>query len=272
MDRFKQQQGFLTIAQNTTVDYLNLAYHQAKSIKQTQKINNYAVLVDQKTFEQVTDLHRTVFDYVILIENDQAENDLWKLRNEWQVFNLTPFKETIKLESDLVFTRSVDHWWTALRLKDVCLSYQCKNFQGQTVPKSRYRKLFYDNDLPDVYNGMMYFRYSQTAADFFRTARKIYEEWPTVTKNLLNCSDKEPTTDVVYSLTAKLLGKENFYVPSLDFFNFVHMKPQIQNWSDHQCWTDYVLVEQDNAMLRINNTNQYYPVHYYEKDLFNVQS
>lgn len=270
MDRFKQQQGFLTIAQNSAdVDYLNLAYIQAQSVKRTQKINNYAVLVDQNTLESVTDKHRAVFDHVILIENDLAKEDHWKLRNEWQVFNLTPFKETIKLESDLIFTRTVDHWWSSLRLKDLCLAYNCKNYQGQTVSASPYRKLFRDNNLPDVYNGLMYFRYSQTAADFFRLAQSIYQNWTLVAKSLTGCLDNDPTTDVVYALTAKLLGSEKFYIPTLDFFNFVHMKPQIQNWSDHQPWTDYVIVERDNAMIRINNTNQYYPFHYYEKDLFN---
>ena len=35
----------------------------------------------------------------------------WKLSNEWQVFNLTPFKHTIKLEADMLFTTNTDWWW-----------------------------------------------------------------------------------------------------------------------------------------------------------------
>ena len=110
VDQYQAQQGFFTIAQNTAdVDYLRLAYLQAMSIKLTMPGSLYAVAVDKITFESVTEDYRKVFDYIITIENDEAVDDDWKLRNEWQAFFLTPFKETIKLESDIVFTRSVAH-------------------------------------------------------------------------------------------------------------------------------------------------------------------
>lgn len=59
----KEQLGFLTIAENTSeVDYLSLAYLQALNVKCTQKQNKYAVVVDKKTAELLTDRHRRVFD------------------------------------------------------------------------------------------------------------------------------------------------------------------------------------------------------------------
>ena len=91
-------QGFVTIAQNTEdVDYLQLAYVQAMSVKLTMPGSLYAVIVDANTLAAVTDLHRTVFDYVVVMPEDYAQIETWKLSNEWQVFMLTPFKETIKL-------------------------------------------------------------------------------------------------------------------------------------------------------------------------------
>ena len=265
MREFKSQIGFLTIAQNTTVDYLNLAYHQAKNIKATQSNDQYAVIVDHATLKQVTDAHREVFDHIIELPSDMAKQDVWKLSNEWQVMDLTPFKETIKLESDLLFTDDINHWLHALRLRDVCLSYNCRDYQGHRVTKTAYRKFFELNDLPDVYNGMMYFRWSQTAVDFFKTAKNIYANWNTIKQELLRC-DQDPTTDVVYAITAKIIGIEKCLIPTLDFFNFAHMKPRIQGWSDDQPWTEHVNVEHDGTMIRINNLNQYHPVHYYEKD------
>jgi hypothetical protein len=263
---FKNQIGFLTIAQNTDVDYLHLAYLQAKNIKQTQKYNQYAVIVDKETLKSVTDEHKTVFDYVIELPVDYAEDSQWKLNNEWQVFNLTPFKETIKLESDLLFTRDVSHWLYALRLRDVCLSVNCKNYQGDTVIENIYRRTFEVNNLPNVYNGLMYFRYSQTAADFFQLAKTIFENWHTVSQELAQCEESQPSTDLVYAVTAKIVGEELCTIPTLDWFNFVHMKSNIQGWNDHQPWTDYVNVEYEDTMIRINNVNQYNPIHYYEKN------
>lgn len=271
MREFKNQFGFLTIAQNTDVDYLHLAYLQATNIKQTQTHSQYAVIVDKHTMSQITDKHRSVFDYIIELPTDYAKDSDWKLSNEWQVFNLTPFKETIKLESDLLFSRDISHWIYALRLRDVCLSVDCRNYQGSRVTNSIYRRTFEINSLPNVYNGLMYFRYSQIAADFFSLARLIFENWSTVQAELIQCEETQPSTDLVYALTTKLIGEDKCTIPTLDWFNFVHMKSQIQGWSDQQPWTDYVNVERDDTMLRINNLNQYGPVHYYEKN-FNVAS
>lgn len=261
------QQGFMTIAQNTVeVDYLRLAYVQAMSIKLTMPGSLYAVAVDADTLEQITNNHRQVFDYIVPITNDWAKEETWKLSNEWQAFNLTPFKETIKLESDIVFTRSIDHWWTVLRLKNVVLSLGCRDFQNQPSSVRAYRKLFDDNYLPDTYNGLMYFRYSQEAYEFFNIAKQIYKNWEYISTNILvNCRDTKPTTDVVYALAAMNLGLESCTLPEVDFVNFVHMKNAINNWPETVSWSDKVISELDLPMIRVANTNQYHPFHYQDK-------
>jgi len=229
--------------------------------------SQYAVIVDSDTMSQVTEQHRRVFDYVIPLDEDLAQDEEWKLSNEWQVFYLTPFKETIKLESDLIFTRSVDHWWTAFRLRNIVLSQGCRNYQQQSSKVRSYRRLFDDNELPDVYNGLMYFRYSQDSSEFFWLAEQIFKNWPYIRDNLLkNCRDDHPTTDVVYALAAKLLGVDRCTLPSLDFINFVHMKADINGFSQSIPWYETFICETDLPMIRINNINQYHPLHYQDKD------
>jgi len=259
----KEQQGFLTIAANTPeVDYLELAYLQALNIKATQQIKSFAVIVDPATNQQIQEHHKQAFDYII--ETPASITGPYGL--EVQAFWLTPFKETVKLESDLLFTRSIDHWWTAFRLRDIVLSTGCQNYLQQPSASRRYRKLFDDNNLPDVYNGLMYFRYSKTSADFFRKAAEIFNNWNTVQSTLLNCRDDHPTTDVVYALTAEIIGREFCTIPSMDFINFVHMKPAINGYPESARFQDMYVTEFDRGMIRINNVNQYHPVHYHEKD------
>jgi len=259
----KEQQGFLTIAANTPeTDYLELAYLQALNIKATQKIKSFAVIVDPDTNLQIQEHHKKAFDYII--ETSSSTTGPYGL--EVQAFWLTPFKETVKLECDLLITRSIDHWWNAFRLRDVVLSTGCKNYLQQSGTSRRYRKLFDDNNLPDVYNGLMYFRYSKTAADFFRKAAEIFANWDIVQNNLLNCRDEYPTTDVVYALTAEIVGRELCTMPSMDFINFVHMKPAINGYPETAKFQDMYVTEFNQGMIRINNINQYHPVHYHEKD------
>lgn len=253
--------GYVTLAINSNeTDYLRLAYLQALNIKATQKIANCSVIVDQETFKLIEDKHREVFDHIIPTNKVEGNGPY---ANEWHVWWLTPYKETIKLESDLLFTRSIDHWWDTFRLRDVFLSHGCKTYQGTPGTSRKYRQVFDDNQLPDTYNGLMYFRYSEKSKQFFECARQIFENWKDVKAELKRCDDEYPTTDVVYSLAAKIV--EDCYVPSVDFINFVHMKSGIQGWSDEQPWTQYCVFERNENMIRINNLNQYYPVHYHEK-------
>jgi len=268
MSQHKEQQGFLTIAQNTSeVDYLELAYVQALSVKATQANNRYAVIVDRATHELVTDRHRRVFDYVIELPYDNEQQDsTWKLANEYQVFWLTPFKETVKLESDLLFTRSIDHWWTAFRLKNICLSTGTRNYLGFNSTVRKYRELFDANQLPDVYNGLMYFRFSQEARQFFDAAYYIQSNWEYVRATLKKCIEDRPSTDVLYALAALMVGPDLVTMPSMDFLKFTHMKPAINGLTETDQFTDVFVTEFDSGMIRINNVNQLQPLHYYIKD------
>lgn len=268
MSQHKEQQGFVTFAQNTdTVDYLELARVQALNIKATQRDNRYAVIVDAATKEKLNENHYNVFDYVIDLPVDHNEpTSTRKFANEWQVFRLTPFKETIKLESDLLFTRSIDHWWTAFRLKNICLSHGCRNYLGLNSTIRRYREMFDANRLPDVYNGLMYFRFSQEAKKFFDAAQYIQMNWEYVRTGLKRCVEEEPSTDVLYALAALMIGEETVTMPSMDFLNFVHLKPAINGVEETATVTDRLLTEFDSGMIRINNVNQLHPVHYFEKD------
>ena len=268
LSQHKEQQGFVTFAQNTeTVDYLDLAYLQALNVKATQTNNRYAVIVDAATKEKLNETHHNVFDYIIDLPVDHNDpTNPRKFANEWQVFRLTPFKETIKLESDLLFTRSIDHWWTAFRLRNVCLSTGAKTFNGINSTIRKYRELFDANNLPDVYNGLMYFRYSQEAAQFFGAAQYIQTNWNQVRAGLKKCLEDDPSTDVLYALAALTIGEELCTMPSMDFINFVHMKSGFNNWPDTRSWLDTVMNERDGDIIRINNLNQYDPVHYYDKN------
>lgn len=269
MSWHKEQIGFLTFAQNTeAVDYLRLAYLQALNIKTLMPDAKYAVVVDEQTKQKITESHKKIFDYIIDLAIDLNDKDsTWKLANEFQVFHLTPFKETIKLESDLLFTRDIRHWLQAFRLKDIVLSTGCKDYIGNKSPIRAYRKFFDDNQLPDIYNGLMYFRYSQAANDFFKIAGLVAKHWNNIKHSYFkNCRENTPSTDVLYAITAKIIGIEQCTLPSLEFINFAHMKPRIQGWNDDADWIDIVPTQIDGNMIRINNVNQYWPVHYYNKE------
>jgi hypothetical protein len=71
----------------------------------------------------------------------QIVPDVNPFANDAQLFRLTPFRETIKLEADMLIVSPIDHWWTQFRHRDVVISTGCRDWQDQcehskTLPQS----------------------------------------------------------------------------------------------------------------------------------------
>jgi len=253
--------GVICMAQNNeSTDYIRLAYLQRLSLKLTNPDLPYALVTDQSSADKLTDKQRVVFDYIIVLPIDWAKDQEWKQRNDWQLFALSPFTQTIKVESDLLFTCSISHWWRMLEHRDVVLSLGCRDYRGRCATSRAYRKTFDANDLPDTYSGLMYWRKSQLAAHFFGKCKQLYQQWSTVQTELVRCDDPG-SNDMVFALAAVLVGVDKVTLPAADFFNFVHMKQAIQTRSIAD-----LNVELVPPVIRINGHEQLYPVHYHNKE------
>ena len=182
--------------------------------------------------------------------------------NDWQMFAVSPYRQTIKLEADMIVASPVDHWWTLFELRDVVVSVGCRDFYGQASSARTYRKVFDTNDLPDVYNAVTYWRLSSTAKEFFDLVQQIFEHW-TKFRKLLKFADDQPSTDVVYAMAAKIMGPERVTLPAGLGPSIVHMKRGI-NPIKTDDWTQELIWETDP--FRINTIAQSGFVHYHKKD------
>jgi hypothetical protein len=126
------ERGYLIPAIDTdTVDYLSCAIQLAKSIRQWHPDANISVL----TAARCTD---PVFDHIIPL----PYGDLGGYANDWQVFAASPYRQTIKLEADMICASPIDHWWTLFEKQDVVISTGCRDIYDAVSPVRRYRKLF----------------------------------------------------------------------------------------------------------------------------------
>lgn len=261
--------GYLTFAQNSgSVDYLNMAYAQALSIKATQEINSYAVVVDSATEQLITDQHRRVFDHIIPLPGvDLSANDRWKLKNEWKAFQATPYDETVKIEADMLLTASVDHWWDIMSQQDACFTTNVVDYTGQIASNRAYRQVFDVNNLLNVYSGFYYFKKTPLTQELFEYARLVYANWAMFRDDVLTaCTEREPSTDLVFAIAAKLCGDDNFYNPASTVPRFVHMKGAINGWSINQDWQEMVYHQFDGAALTVGFSRQQVPFHYHQKN------
>ena len=105
--------GYIVIAQNNSkVDYLSQAYALALNLKLTQStVNNLTVCVDEKTKKLITKKHKAVFDHIVDIPwSDDAEKSKWKIENKWKYYYMSPYDETVILDTDMLFPTDVSYW------------------------------------------------------------------------------------------------------------------------------------------------------------------
>tara|TARA_R110002074_G_scaffold292508_1_gene464180 strand:- start:2128 stop:2955 length:828 start_codon:yes stop_codon:yes gene_type:complete len=257
-----EPQGWLTFAQNSdTVNYVNQAYLLALSIKRTCAINKFAVVVDTESAKTITPNQRKVFDYVIEVPRQDNPFAL-----ECSALELTPFKETFKLESDMIVPRSLDHWWDGCRIQDVCYTTRVRDYQGKVANTRYYRKFFDVNNLTDAYNGFTYFRYSRASTEFFNTIKSVCQNWDTLRDRVLShCIYDKPDTDVLYSLAQSFTGNSHFN--KLTYPTFTHMKGAVNGWKPNIDWRNAVpwTLTKDYSLI-VGGYAQQYPFHYFQKD------
>lgn len=184
--------------------------------------------------------------------------------NDWQMYHVSPYHETIKLEADMIMASDCDHWWYMMRNRDMVISVGCRDYLDRSGVSRYYRKIFDQNNLPDVYNAITYWRVSDTAREFFQWCRDIWNDWPRW-RTVLKFSQPEPDTDLVYAMVSVIMGVERTTLPVDLAPRIVHMKSRMIG-TQHEDWTQECVWELHNDWLRINTVSQWGAVHYLRKD------
>jgi hypothetical protein len=238
--------GFVIMAQGD--DYVKCATTLEASIKRVMPDSNITIIT--------TDM---------LPYGDQAPDTDWKLQNDWQVYEASPYDETIKLEADMYIPRNIDHWWDVLTQKDIVVSSAIRNFKQEISNVRVYRRFIDDNELPDAYNAITYFKKSDTAKQFFDIVRDVFENWNEY-KAILKCNPQElATTDWAYSIACHIIGVEKTMLPTFSEMTMIHMK-QYVNGTPTENWTDTFIYECLPDQIRVQTVPQQYPFHYHIKN------
>ena len=241
--------GFVIMAQNSEkTSYTNCAETLKKSILRVMPDANVTIIT--------TDM---------LPHGDLAKNSEWKLINDWQVYEASPYDYTIKLEADMYIPRNIDHWWEVLKERDVVISSTIRNVKQEISDVRVYRRFIDDNNLPDVYNAITYFKKSDTAKEFFDLVKEIFNNWEEY-KKILKCNpDELASTDWVYAIACHIMGVENTLLPTFTEMSMIHMKQYI-NGNPTENWTDTFIYECFPNQIRVQTVPQQYPFHYHVKN------
>jgi len=246
------ERGYVIPAIDTDgVSYTDCAEQLAMSIKSWHPEASVSIMTNNRC-------DWSVFDHVI----ELPYGDQGSYANDWQVFKASPYRQTIKLEADMLIASPIDHWWTMFEHRDVVVSTGCRDFYNQTATSRYYRKFIDDNHLPDVYNAITYWRLSATAQEFFDLVRNIFEHWEDY-KRLVKFPEDAPSTDFVYAMAAQIMSPERVTMPFASYPSIVHMKRHVigtttNNWARELVW--------ELDPLRIQTVAQWGAFHYHIKD------
>ena len=264
--------GYLIVVSTSTeVDYTQLAYALALSIKNTQKpgYDKVALVIDDP--HQISRFNSAwVFDHVIPWDKETY----WDGRS-W-MDQLSPFDETVCLDADMLFLRDYSHWVDYfVENSELYVANKAYTYRGEPVTSDEYRRTFTKNNLPNLYSMYTFFKKdSEMAKEFFTLGRYILKNPKEFSNLFLSVSKpKVVGTDEAFALSAKLLDITDEIAYELEFPRVVHMKPMIQNWpwpadsvSDH---VGFYLNKK--GQLKIGNYQQADIVHYVEKDKINTE-
>lgn len=259
--------GIVLLAQNNnTHNYVEQAAALALSVN---KFNNIPVSII--TDDIVPNNFRKYFDQIIPIQwGDMAAGSDWKVENRWKVYYQSPYNETIVMDTDMLVLQNIDNLWKFYSNYDLFFTTNPITYRNEPITSSYYRQMFIDNNLPNIYSALYYFKKSETAHNFFTYLELVIKNFDKFQTDLCPKTTQDSVSlDVAIAMTIKLMdieGSVTNYKNSLS--TFVHMKSHVQNWNrPRNKWQNSVATYlTKNLELYVGNYLQHNIFHYTEKN------
>lgn len=264
--------GFLIFAQNTdSVDYLQQAYCLALSIKHSQRIVDSVSLV---TNDVVPDQYSKVFDHIIPIPwTVEIEPSRFMGEHRWKLYHVSPYEETIVLDSDMLVLEDLSTWWDQCKNYDVNFCSRVLDHKLDLVTSDFYRKSFTENKLSNPYYALHYFKKSEKSYEFYKVLEFVCNNWEwCYSKFASEKYQNRLSMDLATAISIEIIGNLQF-VDNASPLEFIHMKPEIQGWEIPTVhWQDSVFsLLNSKGDLIVGNIKQSKIFHYVEKDFINTK-
>lgn len=261
--------GFLIFAENTEdTNYIEQAYALALSIKSTQKnVKNVSLVTNNKVLKS----YSKVFDNIISVPwvDDNKEKTRYRAEQRWKLYHITPYKETMVLDADMIFLEDVSDWWNYCQNFDLKFCSNVLNYKLEEITHDHvYRRAFTDNKLSNPYMACHYFKFSDNALAFYKALEFVCNNWEWAYTKFAPVSYQNwLSLDLAAAIAIEISGLYDSVYDACCPLEFVHMKVGLQNWPViPDSWQDAVpYVLNSNKNLIVGNIRQPKLFHYIEK-------
>lgn len=255
--------GFLIYASG--IDYIKQAYLCGLSIK---KLNNFPISLVTTDNNHITEKISNFFDKIIFVPPDL--NQRYHINNRSSLYFLSPYENTIVFDSDTIILENFDKKWQDLYdLNFIYYPTDAFTYRNEKITSNFYRKVFNNNNLPNVYTGCYFFKKCNESDKFYSLLKIVADNWPEFYKIYLG-KDKlnPPSMDILTAITVKMFNVNSNKQKHL--FKFIHMKSKIQNWKiSSNSWLDKIPYYINNNELFVGNYKQCGVFHYVINDFCN---
>ena len=170
----------------------------------------------------------------------------------------------------MLVLHDLSNWWKLVQNYEVFYTTKVTDYKYDKLNTSYYRKMFEQNNLPDIYVALHYFKKSDFAKQFYTCLEEVMKNWEYYyEKYAPKKMQKFLSVDVCTAITIRVLECEHIVTnKKLSFPSFVHMKPYAQPWKTQtKKWQDRIsCFINDQKQMRVGGYLQNTVFHYTEKD------
>lgn len=218
--------GYLMLAIGK--DYVEQSCLCAMSLKLTQKINNVSLV----TNDPVPKKYQPLFDNIIELPWVES-TDFYATEHRWKLYHVTPYDETVVIDTDMLFLNDISNWWEYLKDYELCFATNVTTYRNELVNSHYYREAFEVNNLPNLYSGFHYFKKKDLALDFYKWLELIaFNRELFYGRFVPKKYPKQASMDISCSIVAKIMQIDDKITTNANYPRFVHMKGHVQNWNE----------------------------------------
>ena len=211
--------GVIIFAQNNSeIDYARIALHAAERVKKYLEVPVTLITDSKDWLLSSQPIAEQVFDKIIDVDAAtqqtkkfydgtlSSKNLTWKNLNRSDCFDLSPYDETLVIDSDyLICSENLKHIWNN---KNDFLIYQDSFDIAQWRDQSSF-KFLNQLSIPFYWATVFYFKKTPANEDFFNLIKHIKQNW-SYYRALYNIDSTVFRNDFAFSIALNLMGTEFF--------------------------------------------------------------
>jgi len=201
---------------------------------------------------EIEEWHEEPFDSII---EYPFQNKIMPRNNDWQLWWVTPYEETIVIDESCIVSVNLDLMWDYLSSRyDLCFPDTIQDFRQRDVIKDVRYEFLNEYKLLPVYSAWFFFKKNETTMDYFKLADPYMQQYIDLYKDKFDPQHVPDNYDpnIMHSILVNDMALENVTDKNVSYIDMDIVSKYFDN--KIKIWTDYLNVwARENGTVKIQN-------------------